>query len=354
MNTKIIALAIVTAASVPISYSAPDLLEIHERVADKLKTVGDFVLPAPLMELIESVPPGTTPHEKILRLAQAEPPTAPVVDPAAIADWANNLAAITTQRTLDGIFPRGAPRRPVIVGGDAKARATMEEDLNVMMRILEKAAGAGKDESRPVAGGIELFSFGKSGGPRAFYLEGYGAMFVLNVRFPLVAPPQKDDQSRTNDPANTEWEKAKEEVYGRRKALDEIRFNAAQGEEFDAQRVEDLKTQLIDDLVNTKNIRGLKSDDYVTVVVLGGGTRGTFSRRIETHAPGGGRGAGGRIGASGGGGGGFAVMEASASSGDAGAQTTMSLRAKKSDIDSFAKGKLNAEEFRKKVTVQVY
>jgi len=358
MNKQIIALAIVTAIAAPVGYGAPDLLEIHEQVSDKMRTAGKLLLPGPLFELIDSVPPGTTPHERILRLAQAPPGSSEKAREkafeAAVEDWASDFALATTQRTLDGLFPRSAPRKPVVVGGDAKSHAVMEEDLNVMMRILEKAAGGPKDESRPRAGGIELFSFGKSSGPRVFYLDGYGAMFVLNVRYPLLAPPAKDDQSRTNEPANTEWEKAKEEVYGRRTQFDEMKFNAPAGEEFDSQRVEDLKTQLIDDLVNAKNIRGLKSDDYVTVVVLGGGTRGETFRR-EIRSPRAGAGGGGFGGGGGGRGGGVAVIESNFSSSDGGgAQTTMTLRAKKSDIDALAKGKLNADEFRKKVSMQVY
>jgi hypothetical protein len=353
MNRQVIALAVITAVAAPVGYSAPDLLEIHEQVSDKLRTAGSFLLPGPLFDLIDSVPRGTTPHERILQLAQAgQPPAAPGVDPLAIADWANDFALATTQRTLDGLFPRGTPREPVVVGGDAKSHATMEEDLNVMMRIFEKAAG-GKNEARPTAGGIELFAFGRSSGPRVFYLDGYGAMFVLNVKYPLLAPPAKDDQSRTNEPADTEWEKAKEEVYGRRAPREDLgKFNAAVGEEFDSQRVEDLKTQIIDDLVNAKNIRGMKADDYVTVVVLGGGTRGGSIRR-EVRSPRAGGAGGGGGGGRGGGTiyGGVTMME---STSEIGAQSTMTLRAKKSDIDTLAKGELNADEFRKKVSVQVY
>jgi hypothetical protein len=345
MNKHIIALAVIAAAAAPIGYGAPDLLDIHEQVSDKMRAAGRMILPAPLFELIDSVPPGTTPHERILRLAQADappPPAAPIVDPAAIADWANGLATITTQRTLDGLFPRGTPRKPVIVGGssDAKTRVAMEEDLNVMMRILEKAVG-GKDEARPTAGGIELFSFGKPSSPRVFYIEGHGAMFVLNVRYPLLAPPQKDDSANTNDQTNTEWEKARDEVYGRRTPLDDVKFNAGPAEEFDPQRVENLKQQIIDDLVNAKNIRGLKSDDSVTVVVLGGGTRATVVRREKRSTAG--RGIGG-----------YAAAEASASGTDSGTQTTLTLRVKKADIDALAKGKLDAQEFQKKVSAQVY
>lgn len=334
MNKQIIALAVITALSAPVGHGGPDV-EIREERGDRSRIVRDVVVPAPV-------------DEDVLVLAQAPaPPDAPLVDPAAIADWANNVATITTQRTLDGLFPRSAPRKPVIVGamGDAKARTSMEEDLNVMMRILEKAAG-GKDESRPTAGGIELFSFGKSSSPRVFYIEGHGAMFVLNVRHPLLPPPPKDDSARTNEQTNTEWEKAREEVYGRRTRFEEFKFNNGPGEEFDSQRVDDLKQQLIDDLVNAKNIRGLKPDDFVTVVVLGGGTRGSVVRR-ETRAPGG-RGGGGR------GGDNHMAVEINASGADGGTQTTMTLRAKKSDIDAFASGKMEAEDFTKKVSAQIY
>jgi hypothetical protein len=37
----------------------------------------------------------------------------------------------------------------------------------------------------------------------------------------------------------------------------------------------------------------------------------------------------------------------------AAAQSTLTIRAKKSDIDSFAKGKLEPDDFRKKVWVQM-
>ena len=348
MKTQFIAFAVITAIFAPASYGAPDLLEVHQNVAERLKALTDLVLPRPIIELRDSVPTGTTPHEKILRLAQAPPPAPepPLVDTEAITDWANNLATITTQRTLDGLFPRSAPRRPVIVGaaGDAKSRAGLEEDLNVMMRILEKAAG-GKDDSRPTAGGIELFSFGRSSAPRVFYIEGNGAMFVLNVRYPLIAPP-RNDPAQTNELTNTEWEKAREEVYGRRTRLDAMKLNNAPAEEFDPQRVDHLKEQIIDDLVNAKNIRGLKPEDYVTVVVLGGGSRGSVIRR-EMRAP-------DRHGGGGRGGDTYASVEINSSNVEGGNQSTMTLRVKKSDIDALANGKLEAEDFKKKVLAQVY
>jgi hypothetical protein len=331
---------------------------------EALQAVHDQ-FPESLKKFTETFPPIAIPREGMIMLAQAgQPPNSPgepFVDPAAIADWANNLAAVTTRATLDGIFPRNIPRQPVVVGGSgsAKANAAMEEDLNVMMRILEKAAG-GKDESRPTASGIELFSFGKSSAPRVFYIDGYGAMFVLNVKYPLLAPSAKDD-SRTNEPANSEWEKAREEVYGRGRGPGDGRFNMGHGEEFVAQRVETLKSQLIEDLLNAKNIRNLKPDDSVTVVVLGGGPSGGVIRRETRGAGGRGGGVRGVAGA------GIELREMRTPGGDGGAQSTMTLRVKKSDVDKFAKEKQAVdegsstkqldrlmEEFAKKVSVQSY
>jgi hypothetical protein len=319
----------------------PDPLDIHRHVVDVLQSVHDS-FPEPLKKFTEAFPPIAFPREGMIRLAQIEPSatgTDVFVDGAGIADWANNVAAFTTERTLDALFPRSAPRRPIMIGGDTKAHAALEEDLTVMMRILEKAAG-GKDESKPTAAGVELFSFGKSSSPRMFYIDGYGAMFLLNVKYPLLAPPKKDESAQTNEQANSEWERAREEIYGTRRS-DRVKFSPAPAEEFDPQRVENLKQQLIGDLANARNIRHLKPDDYVTVVVLGGGTRGGVMR-WENRTP-----AGARAGS-------HASMEVRSTNGEPAPQTTMTLRVKKSDIDALAKGKLNEEEFRKKVLVQVY
>lgn len=356
MKTKIIILIFSAAAVTPLACVAADPAEFHERMVDHIKSVRDVLVPAPAIRFVETFPPIAIPRQKILQLAHANPepfevaappgePGAPI-DPAGIALWAEDVALTTTQGVMDNLFPRGggASKRPVIVGGDPKNAATLSEDLTVMMRILEKAAGT-KADGPPTAAGIALFSFGQSSSPRAFYLEDYGAMFVLNVRFPLLAPPKKDDAGRTNETTNSEWEKARAEVYGQRRGFEQ-KIRNAPGEEFDAQRVDSLQSQLINDLSNAKNIRGLKADDFVTVVVLGGGQTGGVIHR-EVTSPGRGGGGGGRGGA-------IARMEVASSGGEAGAQSTMTLRAKKADIDAFANGKLAEDEFRKKVTVQIY
>ena len=120
--------------------------------------------------------------------------------------------------------------------------------------------------------------------------------------------------------------------------------------------------QLIEDLLNARNIRNLKSDDYVTVVVLGGSRPvgsggGGVVKRTRPGQPGGMPGAGFNV----------EVREFHGPPGEGAAQSTMTLRVKKSDVDRFAKEKQAAEdgkstkqlsevveEFGKKVDVQIH
>jgi hypothetical protein len=119
--------------------------------------------------------------------------------------------------------------------------------------------------------------------------------------------------------------------------------------EFDPKRVEDLKKGLLESLRHAANIRALKGDDFITVVVqsqagagpMGGGeffseTRTMTSTsvngeppRVETHVSR----DGGPVGS--------------------GRPGTLTVRAKKVDCEEFAKGKLTLDQFAKKALVNV-
>lgn len=320
--------------------------EAHQRVFRAVKAVRDTIVPAPAIHFVETFPPVAVPRQKILQLAQIQPAAVPVapepppppVDPAGMAHWANSVAMAATDRALGGAFAgmfSSKVRKPLIVSTaprDTKTLLQMEEDLNVMMRIVEKASST-REETKVM--GIDVFALGGANSPRVFYIDGYGAMFLLRVKYPLLAPASKDEESRAGGDTSTEWEKARQEVYGRGQGEDRLFMREGHAEEFDAQRVEKLKNQLSDDLANATHIRHLKPDEFVTVVVSGGTARQTVVRQESKSGKGGA----------------YAVSEKSMGDNP---QSTMTLRAKKSDIDNFAKEKLNPEEFRKKVSVQIY
>src|SRR5438477_7624801 len=101
-----------------------------------------------------------------------------------------------------------AGNRPLVVrfsNMDAKTQAGLEEDLAVMAHIFNKAMDDLPDgPPRPVtAMGIDVFFAPGSSPIRSLYLEGYGALFLLNVNFPLVAPVSKSEEEKL--PADSTW-----------------------------------------------------------------------------------------------------------------------------------------------------
>jgi hypothetical protein len=71
-------------------------------------------------------------------------------------------------------------------------QTALREDLLVMARVLERAAGGTRGSPPPVrAMGVELLSLHSGGQPgRTVYLEDYGALFALQVPFPLASGPR--------------------------------------------------------------------------------------------------------------------------------------------------------------------
>jgi len=232
---------------------------------------------------------------------------------------------------------------------DAQSLADMSEDLNVMARILEKALkpGAGKSGSAVY---IPSPFGGSAGAPRNLYIEGYGALFLLNVNFPLVAPPApKKEEAETKEQGDSEWEVTKRELYqppgsGFDFKQPHVISSGRTAEKYDPEKVETLKKDLIEAFKNAAHIRKLKSDEVVTVTVLAPGpvveskvaTLPRMTSAPKPAAPD------------------FkpipkrAIRTASESRG-----AKLILRAKKSDIDAFQKDKLNLDDFRKKVNVML-
>jgi hypothetical protein len=232
---------------------------------------------------------------------------------------------------------------------DPAAISNAEEDLSVMALILRKATGSSRNDDKRTAMGIEVF--GSSSGARNMYVEGYGALFLLGVRFPLIAPADKVDETVTKDESDNDWTEAREELLNSERNVFELhldrawtKVNQISGEQFavedyDADKVEDLKTGLLQALKNATHIRALKPDEFVTVVI-----QGAEAMRVEKVSTGGGGGA--RAGGT------LKISNARRDSGRG--ETVMTIRVKKSDIDAFAKGNLDLAGIRKKAAIQTY
>lgn len=213
--------------------------------------------------------------------------------------------------------------------GDPKSSDQLQEDIAVMYRILQKAIG-GRSRDEKILMGVP-FSLP---GARTLYLEDYGLLFTFNVDMPLAAEPKAEKKvAEDTDETNEEWEEAREDIFGQKHFL---KGGHKASRPFDAGEVEELKQNVIEALRNASNIRNLKPDDSITVVIRG--------KRFDT-----------------------AVWPAEGdkfrfevdnaviySSDDIGSESTMVLRVKKSDVDELAKKKGEKASLKEKVAVTTY
>jgi hypothetical protein len=111
-------------------------------------------------------------------------------------------------------------------------------------------------------------------------------------------------------------------------------------EPYSEEKVNRLKTSLLEALKNASNIRDLKADEGVTVCVLGG------TKLQPGRAKSMGRASGAKPGE--------IVLLGGPSEGAPRRGTILSIRVKKSAIDAFAKGQMDLDEFRQKALSTIY
>ena len=213
---------------------------------------------------------------------------------------------------------------------------------------------------------------------RRLYLEGFGALFMVKVGFP-VTPPAAVTHKKSAAATATEWEKAKDEVLNEEASPAGFDAEVTTDIDYDAAQVENLKKGLLQSLKNAANIRQLKPEEFVGVTVFGAPNTSvarvvTRVRSVKTPTapkPVSGQDAGRvpqdvvrevetvvelakaqALESS------ARALELSGGRGGAragGAQgTVLALRVKKADVDAFARGKLDSAPFEKTVTAHAY
>lgn len=229
----------------------------------------------------------------------------------------------------------GPASHPMIIRSapmDPKDQANLEEDLAVMAHILGKTVDEAPGNRFPTAMGIDVFGEQGPAGMRSLYLEGYGALFTMNVGFPLVAAPASPEQKKEESAADSTWEEARQELYGQPPGA---MVAGSLGEEFSPEKVARITDALVESLKNATNIRGLKADDSVTICLLGGAPLPVARPKHKTAGT---------------------AQPGALLAGPGGPQngTVMTIRARKADADALAKGTLTVDEFRKQARIEKY
>lgn len=236
---------------------------------------------------------------------------------------------------------------------------TINEDINVMSRIFEKnieqaRIGIAPGNSYIYAQFPPSFLGGGRGEIQNIYLQGYGALFLMNVDFPLSVPPEvekQQEQKSEKEDVDQVWEQTRQQIYEPQENS-RRRPGAEQPEvKYDAEKVEKLKTTLIEALKHAANIRILKPDESVILSITGSGVSsgkivsmvglpGT-DQTLVVQEKGGNK---------------VSKIYTGGLPDDLqlSSPTVLVIRAKKSDIDSFAKGDLNVNSFRQRVQILSY
>jgi hypothetical protein len=244
------------------------------------------------------------------------------------------------QATVSGIIQRDRTLQTVfVVPGPNLAPegiAQISEDLAVMCRIFNKATiwadrmGPGEiSKTIPVdVSGVEISQ------PRiltqGLYLDGYGAIFFLPVDFPL-APPQEQAASNAEPSGDPLWSQTANELRGA--PPQSLRPSTSQ---YNAQKVENLKTALIGTLRHAANLRTRRAEDAITIVIA---TRlGQADRRELIFAPNNPYGD-------------MYSQQQTLAPADSSPDvpTMLILRTTKSDVDALAQGGLSQEQFAQRV-----
>lgn len=260
--------------------------------------------------------------EKQLRLAQGQ------------AGQAMAAAGPAIKRAFGATFINTAEPPLVIATSklDAAALAELREDLNVMSKLVKDVMPETSDNK---AMGISLNWLPNIGGRTdSLYVEGSGAIIQVSVRFPLMPPQKEESKPAAEPPKNSAWESARRELYGG-KSADEteiVVFPPDKREEYNAERVENLKKEILQALANANNFRRLGEKEAVTVVVRNRGANRSEIVMFQSADP------HGRVQRSSGG----------------GEDSTMTIRVKKADAEALAAGKIKEEEFQKRAQVAIY
>jgi hypothetical protein len=154
-------------------------------------------------------------------------------------------------------------------------QGTLDEtatDLNILSFIfsqnLERALGGERGEAGDFKLGIPMLLQTGGRAVEASYVEGFGALFNLKVRFPLMPPAITDKDTQTNQ-IDSEWDQARRALAGVTQA-DLRRANPYdKARRFDPKLVETLKKRVIELLRNASHLRHLQPDDWVAVTFSG-------------------------------------------------------------------------------------
>jgi hypothetical protein len=173
---------------------------------------------------------------------------------------------------------------------DPKALSETTEDVAVLSLLLSRNlehafAADGADYKL----GIPMLLTGKQP-VGASYIQGFGAILKIQVRFPVVPPPDGAEEAQT-EKNGSEWEQARRELLTDEN--DETAYLGPhsegysapkrEGHGYEAKLVETLKKRVLALLRNASNLRHVEGDEWIIVKIVGTPNPAKQIRRVATR-----------------------------------------------------------------------
>jgi hypothetical protein len=195
------------------------------------------------------------------------------------------------------------------------------------------------------------------------YLDGYGALFLMRVDFPLSPPAQEPEEKEPEEGVDPVWQEAKRRIFEPEESSKFRRRGPARKarpeKKYEAEKVQDLKRKLTKALKHAANIRSLKPNDLVILSVTGSGQPANVAAQVTQVKVLANRGgqmivtskSGDRVETSVYSDPEEAHAAASASRIGIYSPTVMTFRVRKVDVDAFSKGEMDFDTFHRKVQI---
>lgn len=213
----------------------------------------------------------------------------------------------------------------------------IREDLTIMSRVLQKAASPETKGNSRFRFDFGDLRFGGRSDLDALFIEGFGAVFLLEVDFPLSAPAKEAAKKPdAKDKKDSAWEEARREVAGKGVAddlPDDEEFDDEAAGKFDEAKVERLKERVTAALKSAANVRCLNGSDKVVVQVTG--RPGRRSHAMAMHADS------------------RPAVIVSSSSPSRGSSSVLTFQTTRDAVAAFSEGRLDQAAFAKKLRISL-
>ncbi|MEN6577743.1 MAG: hypothetical protein ABFD90_15475 [Phycisphaerales bacterium] len=245
--------------------------------------------------------------------------------------------------------------------------AETTEDMRVMLHILQEKLS----EPRMILGVLRDYGsfFDEGRTVEAFYLQGAAAVFVVQVDFPYSFPTQQPNEGEAQEePADPVWERARQKLHSPAGARGLGAGSQAQQMTFDQ-----FKDELLRSLKHAANLRNIDPNELIILTLVAQNEDAAWSDSAVSGGSysTGGWVAGGSVRASSSvfGYSGGAYSNSRARGGVTGrspmgslppgigsepSTTVLTMQARKADVDAFAKGELDFDQFRQRVRAFSY